>query len=175
MRKAIATLAVITVMTLVSTALQANFTMFDMAKDSMYIVRGEYTGLERTQKGDRLTLRCDVIIKGDLVVGPAHAERGAGPADPQGVVRATDVQRLAGAAVDVGGGAEGPVVDGVGHLDLHAGTVVLGAAAGHRQGRHGEDRQHDGGVLAHRRLFYPTRPGGGGTRVLCRTLGGQTP
>ncbi|MCB9893891.1 MAG: hypothetical protein H6839_05560 [Planctomycetes bacterium] len=69
MRKAIATLAVITVMTLVSTALQANFTMFDMAKDSMYIVRGEYTGLERTQMGDRLTLRCDVIIKGDLLIG----------------------------------------------------------------------------------------------------------
>ena len=44
-------------------------------------------------------------LQGDLVVGPAHADRGAGPADPQGVVRAAHVQRLARAAVDVGGGA----------------------------------------------------------------------
>ncbi|MCA8913129.1 MAG: hypothetical protein KDB82_15620 [Planctomycetes bacterium] len=69
MRKAIATLAVVTVAVLLSSALQANFTMFDLAKDSMFIARGEFTSLNRTAAGDRLTLRCDELIKGDLAAG----------------------------------------------------------------------------------------------------------
>lgn len=69
MRKAIATLAVVTVAVLLSSALQANFTVFDLAKDSMFIARGEFTSLDRTAMGDRLTLRCDELIKGDLAAG----------------------------------------------------------------------------------------------------------
>ena len=69
MRKALATLAVVAVAVLLSSALQANFTMFDLAKDSMFIARGEFTSLDRTAAGDRLTLRCDEMIKGELADG----------------------------------------------------------------------------------------------------------
>lgn len=47
-------------------SLQANYTLFDLAKDSAHIVRGEFVELERTAKGDRLTIRCDKILKGDI-------------------------------------------------------------------------------------------------------------
>jgi hypothetical protein len=57
--------------TLLAGALHANFTMFDLAKDSMFIVRGEFSGLERTPAGDKLTIRCDEVIKGDLEAGTA--------------------------------------------------------------------------------------------------------
>jgi hypothetical protein len=72
---------------LLSSALHANFTMFDLAKDSMFIARGEFTSLERTNVGDRMTLRCDEVIKGDLLPGaevtleafePAPADDGLG-------------------------------------------------------------------------------------------------
>ena len=69
MRKVIATMAVMAASVLLSSALHANFTMFDLAKDSMYIARGEFSSLERTATGDRLTLRCDEVIKGDLAAG----------------------------------------------------------------------------------------------------------
>lgn len=55
--------------TLLGGALQANVTLFDMAKDSMFITKGEFVGLSRTGTGDRLTLRCDTMIKGDLATG----------------------------------------------------------------------------------------------------------
>lgn len=69
MRKVIATMAVLAASVLLSSTLHANFTMFDLAKDSMFIARGEFSSLERTATGDRLTLRCDEIIKGDLTPG----------------------------------------------------------------------------------------------------------
>lgn len=87
MRKAIATFAVLMLTVLLSSALHANFTMFDLAKDSMFIARGEFTSLERTNVGDRMTLRCDEVIKGDLLPGaevtleafePAPADDGLG-------------------------------------------------------------------------------------------------
>lgn len=69
MRKVIATLAVLAAAVVLPGALHANFTLFDQAKDSMFIARGEFSSLERTNAGDRLTLRCDEIIKGDIVPG----------------------------------------------------------------------------------------------------------
>lgn len=87
MRKAIATFAVLMLTVLLSSALHANFTMFDLAKDSMFIARGEFTSLERTNVGDRMTLRCDEVIKGNLLPGaevtleafePAPADEGLG-------------------------------------------------------------------------------------------------
>lgn len=69
MRKAMNILAVALGSALLGGALQANFTVFDMAKDSMYIARGEFTGLQRTAQGDRLTVRCDAMIKGELPSG----------------------------------------------------------------------------------------------------------
>lgn len=54
---------------LLSGALDANFTVFDLSKDSMFIVRGEFTTLERTVAGDRLSLQCAEVIKGELPVG----------------------------------------------------------------------------------------------------------
>ncbi|MBZ0137483.1 MAG: hypothetical protein K8I27_14040 [Planctomycetes bacterium] len=87
MRMVIATMAVLAASLLLSSALHANFTMFDLAKNSMYIARGEFTTLERTPVGDRMTLRCDEIIKGDIAVGaevtleafePAAADEGLG-------------------------------------------------------------------------------------------------
>lgn len=65
MRKAIATLAVLAAAILAAPGLYANFTMFDLAKDSMFIVRGEFTSLERTDAGDKLVLHCDEVITGD--------------------------------------------------------------------------------------------------------------
>jgi hypothetical protein len=87
MRKVIATMAVLAASVTLSGALHANFTVFDLAKDSMYIARGEFSSLERTASGDRLTLRCDTVIKGDLQTGaevsleafePAHADDALG-------------------------------------------------------------------------------------------------
>lgn len=69
MRNVIATLSIIAGAVLLSTSLHANFTLFDMAKDSMFITRGEFTSLERTPTGDRLTLQCDEMIKGELEPG----------------------------------------------------------------------------------------------------------
>jgi len=69
MRKVLNILAVALGTTLLGGALQANFTTFDMAKDAMYITRGEFVGLERTGLGDRLTVRCDTMIKGQLAAG----------------------------------------------------------------------------------------------------------
>ncbi|MBX3473461.1 MAG: hypothetical protein KF754_03695 [Planctomycetes bacterium] len=69
MRKAMNIFAVTLGATLLGGALQANFTVFDMAKDSMFIARGEFVGLQRTAQGDRLTVRCDTVIKGDLATG----------------------------------------------------------------------------------------------------------
>lgn len=69
MRKVIATMSVAAASVLLSSALHANFTMFDLAKDSMFIARGEFSSLERTAGGDRLTLRCDEVIKGELASG----------------------------------------------------------------------------------------------------------
>ncbi len=69
MLKAFNIFAVAVAAALLGTALRADFTLFDMAKDSMYITKGEFTGLQRTGVGDRLTLRCDTMIKGALPVG----------------------------------------------------------------------------------------------------------
>ena len=68
-------------------------------------------------------------VEGDLVVGAADVHAGAGALDGQRVVGAADVERLAVGAVDVGGRAERPVVDGVADLDLRAGR-----ACGRRRG-----------------------------------------
>jgi len=46
--------------------LHANFTLFDMAKDAMFIAKGEFVALQRTGIGDRLTLRCDSMIYGEM-------------------------------------------------------------------------------------------------------------
>lgn len=69
MKKILNILAVAFGVSLLAGAAHANFTLFDMAKDSMYIARGEFVSLERTGVGDRLTLRCDKLIKGELAVG----------------------------------------------------------------------------------------------------------
>ena len=69
MRKTISTLAVVLATVVAANALHAHLTLFDLAKDSQYIVRGEFTGLERTINGDRLSLRCDEVIRGDLPEG----------------------------------------------------------------------------------------------------------
>ncbi|MCC6464897.1 MAG: hypothetical protein IT463_06100 [Planctomycetes bacterium] len=69
MRKILTSLAVTFGATVFCGALQANFTLFDMAKDAMYITRGEFVGLQRTATGDRLTVRCNEMIKGELALG----------------------------------------------------------------------------------------------------------
>ncbi|MBE7491315.1 MAG: hypothetical protein HS108_06105 [Planctomycetes bacterium] len=69
MQKALNIFAVALGAALLGGALHANFTVFDMAKDAMYITRGEFVGLERTGVGDKLTLRCDTMIKGELATG----------------------------------------------------------------------------------------------------------
>jgi hypothetical protein len=69
MQKIGATLAVMMLMALMAGTVHANFTIFDLSKDSMVIARGEFTGLQRTNMGDRLTLRCDEVIKGEVVAG----------------------------------------------------------------------------------------------------------
>lgn len=69
MQKALNIFAVAMGAALLGGVLQANVTVFDMAKDSMFITRGEFVGLERTGVGDKLTLRCDTMIKGSLATG----------------------------------------------------------------------------------------------------------
>ena len=66
MRKVLTTLALLLGVSLCSSTLSAGYTMFDTVKDSMIIARGEFVGLERTAKGDRLTFRCDEFLKGSL-------------------------------------------------------------------------------------------------------------
>ncbi|MHC4840977.1 MAG: hypothetical protein ACYTDT_08505 [Planctomycetota bacterium] len=68
MKKILASLAIALGSTVFAGSLSANFTLFDVAKDSMNIVRGEFVELERTNKGDRLTLRCDKVLKGSVSV-----------------------------------------------------------------------------------------------------------
>src|SRR6185295_7726621 len=51
------------------------------------------------------------LVEVDLVVRAADVDVGACALDRQGVVGATDVERLPVGTVDVGGGAERPVVD----------------------------------------------------------------
>lgn len=69
MQKIIATVAVMMLMTVLAGTVHANFTIFDLSKDSMVIARGEFTGLQRTTMGDRLTLRCDEVIMGSVAAG----------------------------------------------------------------------------------------------------------
>jgi len=69
MQKVIATMAVMVMAALTASSLHASFTVFDLSKDSIHVARGEFTGLQRTQAGDRLTLRCDEVIKGDITAG----------------------------------------------------------------------------------------------------------
>jgi hypothetical protein len=69
MRKLIPTLTVTLGALLLAGAAHAGFTLFDMAKDAMYIARGEFVGLQRTTEGDRLNLRVDRAIKGELETG----------------------------------------------------------------------------------------------------------
>lgn len=69
MNKLLKSLVVVLVAGFFANGLQANYTLFDLAKDSTNIVRGEFVELERTTKGDRLTLRCDKTIKGGIAAG----------------------------------------------------------------------------------------------------------
>ncbi len=69
MKKILATLAAAATITVCAQSANAAFTLFDLAKDSMYVARGEFTELERTNGGDRLTLRCNNLLKGDLAPG----------------------------------------------------------------------------------------------------------
>ena len=66
MRKVIYSLAMMTALSLMASPCFAGFTLFDTAKDAMFIGRGEFTSLERTNKGDRLVFRCDSAIKGSI-------------------------------------------------------------------------------------------------------------
>ena len=63
------------------------------------------------------------LFEVDLVVRAADVDVGARALDGQSVVRPADVERLSVRAVDVGGGAERPVVDGVADFDLSAGRA----------------------------------------------------
>lgn len=69
MKKVLATVAVMMMSVLMAGSLSANFTIFDLTKDSLDIARGEFTGLQRTSAGDRLTLRCDEVLKGSIQPG----------------------------------------------------------------------------------------------------------
>lgn len=69
MQKVLNTLAIMTCTALLGSTLQAHMTLFDMAKDAMYIAKGEFVSLQRTGVGDKLTLRCDAMIKGQLATG----------------------------------------------------------------------------------------------------------
>jgi hypothetical protein len=80
--------------TMLTTALAVMFAssvhgihLFDLAKDSHELVRGEFTALERTPLGDRLELRVDRVLNGTKSVGdrvwiepyePAYADRALG-------------------------------------------------------------------------------------------------
>lgn len=61
--------AMLAVLVLGAQAATAAFTLYDLARDSMYVARGEFIELERTAGGDRLHLRCDKLLKGDLATG----------------------------------------------------------------------------------------------------------
>lgn len=85
MRKVINTLAMMVGMALLASPCFAGFTLFDTAKDAMFIARGEFTSLQRTNKGDRLVFRCDNALKGSIAgevtlepfeVAPADAALG---------------------------------------------------------------------------------------------------
>jgi len=69
MQKLGATVAVTMLMALTAGTLHANFTIFDLSKDALIISRGEFTGLQRTTMGDKLTLRCDEPIRGNVAQG----------------------------------------------------------------------------------------------------------
>lgn len=69
MNKLLKSMIVVLVGGFLANGLQANYTLFDLAKDSTNIVRGEFVELERTKMGDRLTLRCDKTVKGNIVAG----------------------------------------------------------------------------------------------------------
>ncbi|MEE9311679.1 MAG: hypothetical protein V3V10_04625, partial [Planctomycetota bacterium] len=69
MNKLLKSLMVVLVGGFFANGLQANYTLFDLAKDSTNIVRGEFVELERTAVGDRLTLRCGKTIKGGIAAG----------------------------------------------------------------------------------------------------------
>ncbi len=66
MRKVLYSLAMITAFSLMASPCFAGFTLFDTAKDTMFIARGEFTSLERTNNGDKLVFRCDAAIKGSI-------------------------------------------------------------------------------------------------------------
>ncbi|MCC6574219.1 MAG: hypothetical protein IT462_10550 [Planctomycetes bacterium] len=66
MKKLMTSLGLIAVSGLMAGQLQAGFSLFDTAKDSGYIARGRFIGLERTAGGDRLTFRLDSFIKGSI-------------------------------------------------------------------------------------------------------------
>lgn len=66
MKKTLATLAALV---LCAQTASAAFTLYDLARDSMYVARGEFIELERTAGGDRLHLRCDKMLKGDMAPG----------------------------------------------------------------------------------------------------------
>jgi hypothetical protein len=44
----------------------AGYTLFDTAKDSMFVGKGEFVALQRTPDGDRLTLRVSEWLKGEM-------------------------------------------------------------------------------------------------------------
>jgi hypothetical protein len=61
--------------------------LIDLAKDSHELVRGEFTALERTVKGDRMQLRIDTVLNGTKKAGdvvwiepyePAYSDRALG-------------------------------------------------------------------------------------------------
>jgi len=66
MRKVINSLAMMVAMALLASPCFAGFTLFDTAKDAMFIARGEFTSLQRTHNGDRLVFRCDTALKGSI-------------------------------------------------------------------------------------------------------------
>jgi hypothetical protein len=63
MKKILATLAAAIALSLFAQSGHAAFTLYDLARDSMYIARGEFVSLQRTGEGDLLTLRCNTWIK----------------------------------------------------------------------------------------------------------------
>lgn len=69
MRTILTSVAVLLCAAIIGGAAQAGYTLFDTAKDAGYIVRGEFVGLERTDRGDRLTFRCDKVLNGEVEVG----------------------------------------------------------------------------------------------------------
>ncbi len=66
MRKVLLSLASLMGLAFLASPCQAGFTLFDTARDSMYVARGEFVALERTAGGDRLVFRCDTALKGSI-------------------------------------------------------------------------------------------------------------